>query len=32
MEYLDHRKADLAAQRLEAIATDIQTLKGWLAE
>jgi len=31
MEYIDHRKADLLPQRLEAIGADVKTLKSWLA-
>jgi hypothetical protein len=30
MEYIDHRKAELLPQRLEAISADVTTLKSWL--
>ena len=30
MEHIDHRKAELLPQRLDAIAADVKTLKSWL--
>jgi sugar phosphate isomerase/epimerase len=32
MEYIDHTKPALLPQRMEAVAKDIKTLKGWLQE